>query len=1445
MNNFRDNLHSAFYFPGSNGESYHENLDQNNNPDYQVSKEDFVMSGTQYDAALEEAVLNVDNTEAETTQWVYEVKSMLVWDVAKDILDNMKYPEGYAARFEADKNRFVNRITSMPEWSSEMYDQKWNKAIDAGYQNLISILEKGGYFADCVDDAAKQVKLSQVKQKYDEEVKQQYIDNVWSANNGKFNKVKDNLFDYTKAESPSWKVYVDLLKETEKQGKKASKKQDVVTEGDNTDENEKGQENSVKAENSRMNTGSLASETVEQKVEDKELDKLFKQLAKNKKIDFPWTNNEWKCSKAEKKLAISSAKVFLQLLDAWTMQSMVDKCKTYEWKELSASDAKNWKQDLNINSDVKDIQAFYESYQEYQNANTEYQHLKGFMWFFFEKGIDDREGLKTSLEKDQSKKITNSEISKMGNRLYRWIDSNGTYVDAYTGNEVNRRPSDWKQRASYEVIKTRLQEEKNNQPGLDKMLTLLWDYNLDGEVNSGDNGSKTWSQLSDIFRRTVATVAIENPDFDSNDAVENLVSYANKFGLNLPKNISSVDELYWWMTKWPEWYENTRKLQNFIKNLQIDLWDVLKNWEWAWEESLKNATSSLKMEQQEKEETEKAAKEKTDEIVKQEEEKLKEIIKDESERTNLMQQLVSQLPWMLVDEALKEQQRMLALWVAVPLNKIIRWCSAWFHVWIDSNGKPTFGLFIWWDVKVNLWKSADLSAAVNAGAKLLFIPCAAAWLELWFDANKKNREQSLDAKWLARVSLWWNVATYGWIFSRWVSAWYEQNKLVGIEKQAVNIKNQINKMMSDKESGLLKDPNNLNEDAVKQWLKEKFPKSSDEELDGAAKNLMFIITQFKIDEQTTQEDMDIYAQVISDCFSEQWRSAALAGVETKKWKLTGWKVWVQFFAWYIPALSVVARFTKYYNARTEESERSASHRIDAAVNGKWNRNVDMKDSKEVWENHINQINKALENYWAPENSLRYITWIDWKPGRICVPVSLVKWTGINVRISEEMKWCVKVEADWFSFPANAVYRLFQETWWNLKSVTLNIGSDKNNESDISLLNMSSESEWIGDKELMWEKKRATEEPVNVSEGLEYKKSYGELFTEDVVESLKTVDSADRKKFSEFMKNKRDAQANFQNTISALKDVLWENQKFSKIVEALDDDAISNADKQLIVDRVMAISAYANVHDKWWLNANIEQRKDYYKKDTMKWPNGQAIFDKIDVDRAALVNQIHEDGNYESEIQTNLLWATAFYHKNNTEKGLAMTWLGATSVLWWQMQEISGEDRTKVENWFLWENGETYTPWVLDKSKSPAEWANLKKAVSDYMKEQGVDCKLTDDQLKDLLKWENVELSLDNWQENVIVNMDVKYMFYLMWECANESVGMQLWKLWIMRQVDDYRKWALYLNEAEDRGSVKMGRKDFAAGISFGVEWNRKTQWSMPGDGKTWWEDPDYTPNLDF
>ena len=75
----------------------------------------------------------------------------------------------------------------------------------------------------------------------------------------------------------------------------------------------------------RRNNEALASSTkVAESKEEKEqtseevskqLETQLKQLAKNKKIDFPWTDNAWKCSRPEKRLAISSAKVFQQLLE--------------------------------------------------------------------------------------------------------------------------------------------------------------------------------------------------------------------------------------------------------------------------------------------------------------------------------------------------------------------------------------------------------------------------------------------------------------------------------------------------------------------------------------------------------------------------------------------------------------------------------------------------------------------------------------------------------------------------------------------------------------------------------------------------------------------------------------------------------------------------------------------------------------------------------------------------------------------------------------------------------------------------------------------------------------------------------------------------------------------------------------------------------------------------
>ena len=872
----------------------------------------------------------------------------------------------------------------------------------------------------------------------------------------------------------------------------------------------------------RRNNESIASsvEKRDEEFTDKELSKQLKQLAKNKKIDFPWTDNEWKCSRAEKKLATASAKVFQQLLDTWKLQTMINKCKAQNW-EVSLQDAEKWKTELGINSKVKDIQSFVKAYLEYQNPQSQYQHLKNLMWFFCESKIEDRDELVESLN-NRSKKITKQEIKKAGKMLYQekdWI-----IIDNKTWQQISRKPKDWEKQASFEVIKNRLKD--NNMEWSEKMLTLLWDFNLDWEVNSGDVGYKTWSQFIDVFRRTVATKALENKDFTNDTAVKNLVDYANKFWMDLPE-INTVDGLYQWMTKWPEWYDNTKKLQDFIKNLPIELSDVLTNGANAWAASTEKMISVIKIEEAEKESALKAAEEKTKEIIKNWESTLQKIFTDTKERANITQQLITQLPTILVGEAV-EHRRWLGAGAAVPLDQIIKWMSAWFNTWITPEWKPNFWLFIWMNQKFKLSDTTELSAAVSASTKLTFIPCWAASMEIGQDLNEEARNKTLDAKWLAKITLWWNVSITWWIFSYGFSAGYENNKQAWIEKQAKSYNKAVKEQSKDWIKNL-KDAENK-ESALKDNLKKEFPDSSEEELNKATRNILQIIQWFKFDDQTTENDLDTYAQIIGDVYAEQWKSDKLIWIADKKRKISGWKVWIQFIAWCVPVITLVGKFTRYLDARTNETERSRKSRIDAQVNGTGNRAVKL-EWKEIWESQIAQINEILKRYGV-EWWLEYIAWKDGKPWRIGVlPSALNEW-WVNVRISETLKWYVQEynkqylsgeNETWYSFPANATYRLLQETGWNQRSLTLNIGSDKSSTTDVMLSDANSMNS------MLWEKELETK-VVNYKENFEDKwqieynmDSIDSLFADaEVIEWLKRIDSSDWAKFSEFMKTKRDA-----------------------------------------------------------------------------------------------------------------------------------------------------------------------------------------------------------------------------------------------------------------------------------------------------------------------------------
>ena len=748
---------------------------------------------------------------------------------------------------------------------------------------------------------------------------------------------------------------IDLKKE-EKEKKKQQKQQEKMSKMKTDEERNKEQEKQLKKQR-------------------KELEKQLNQLAKNKKIDFPWTNNEWKCSGLEAELGESSAKVFQQLLDHWSLKYMIDFCRSTTW-ELTKEQAKVRKIILGINSKEKDIQNFYKSYKEYQHPQLGFQHLINLMDFFCASGFESLDDVRQALKEQQSLKISKKDIKKYPKEFTQgdWHrKDNGDWE--YTGSDKRKgKPEDWKQRVSFEIIKDRLWEDTST----DKMLTLLWDFNLDWEVNSGDVWYKTWTQLVEVFRRIVATEKLEHKDFSDDEAVKNLVAYANKFWKKI-EGVNTVSDLYTWMTKSPTWYDNTRKLQNFIRDLPIELWDVLRNWANAWTDSLESIASVYKLEAQEREKAMAAATQKAQDFVNQNQSLLNERAKDAEQRANITQQLLSQLPGVLMQQA-QAQGKWLSVWAAIPLDEVIKWFSLWFKLWVSEDWDVSLGIYWAYDHKFNLWKWSSLSTWGSVGVNTFFIPCGSLFVELWYDVNEEKRKQTLKATWIEEVKLWANCTMYGPVFSRWVSAWYEKNKQGWIEKQARNINGQLKSIALDLVDVVTNNPEEKRYDAIYDKLNDMWPKASKEELGRATTNILQITSQFKIDEKTDQKDKDIYAQIIADVYTDIWRNESLSWIADNKTKLSWWKVWVQFLAWFLPTPSLVLKFTKYYNARTDETEHSKAARVDAQVNGTGNREVPL-DSKEIWEAHIEQINKILERYWA-KTFLRYIAWEDWKPGRV-------------------------------------------------------------------------------------------------------------------------------------------------------------------------------------------------------------------------------------------------------------------------------------------------------------------------------------------------------------------------------------------------------------------------------------------------------------------------------
>jgi len=346
-------------------------------------------------------------------------------------------------------------------------------------------------------------------------------------------------------------------------------------------------------------------------------------------------------------------------------------------------------------------------------------------------------------------------------------------------------------------------------------------------------------------------------------------------------------------------------------------------------------------------------------------------------------------------------------------------------------------------------------------------------------------------------------------------------------------------------------------------------------------------------------------------------------------------------------------------------------------------------------------------------------------------------------------------------------------------------------------------------------------------------------------------------------------SNYDRAFDALKEILKnkiDGNIFDSLRNKINTSNLSTNDKVMMVDRFKSIFSYhidlTNWNNDWvYLKSLIRWRWDRYRN--LKWYDRSQNFPALQNDyRASILNQIWNKDNLDKVEKNNLFGMTAFYRlwNSNEWRSYSMTQMWSTNVLGEYMEKIAPPDLEATQHWFL--NN-------LDKS------GPHKDILKETLKEKiWLNTEITDENLKKLLKWEEVDISGKK------VTIDLDYVFYLLWECANESIWINLkWITikttpWtdpdpeITHDIDGNRRsvsvdwnisrnrW-LYTNTVESTNREAYARKNSAwVGAMFArIPWEPRDHpgsmpgewgpWSQPspwdGTGSSVWENRDWNP----
>ena len=220
-------------------------------------------------------------------------------------------------------------------------------------------------------------------------------------------------------------------------------------------------------------------------------------------------------------------------------------------------------------------------------------------------------------------------------------------------------------------------------------------------------------------------------------------------------------------------------------------------------------------------------------------------------------------------------------------------------------------------------------------------------------------------------------------------------------------------------------------------------------------------------------------------------------------------------------------------------------------------------------------------------------------------------------------------------------------------------------------------------------------------------------------------------------------------------------------QKIDEWNLSNVEKTLIVDRFkMLFSYHISLTDGQRDGANlsyaISRRWNVYER--LTWYNWETFPLAWQNYREKILNQLKDKTSLSREVWPSLMGMTAFYRYNPDWRRItewrwySMTEMWRTTVLWWAYEELT-DDASRNR-------------FISNLNKSEAHKTILSEAIT--RKIQSVpwleEITINSDQVITLLEWKELDIS---WKKFTI---ETKYMFYLLWECWNESIWVNLEKI---------------------------------------------------------------------